>query len=118
MGFFDSLSKLVVDSMFSDEGQNYREIYFANAPSNNGWYKCEHCKKSFRKCDIDVDHIVPKSKGGTNSYSNLQGLCRHCNRSKKDNMTDTLSDLTKKGKERAKIEKETRDFEKYLKKHK
>ena len=31
---------------------------------------------------IEVDHIKPYSKGGTNGQSNLQPLCRPCNRSK------------------------------------
>lgn len=32
----------------------------------------------------EVDHIVPKSKGGTNALLNLQILCRHHNRQKQD----------------------------------
>lgn len=27
---------------------------------------------------IDVDHIVPKSRGGEDAYSNLQALCHSC----------------------------------------
>ena len=75
----------------------YRDKYFENNPSNHGWYECEHCHKSYRKNKMDVDHIIPQSKGGGDSEWNLQGLCQHCNRSKKDNMHDTIPDLIRNG---------------------
>lgn len=27
---------------------------------------------------IEVDHIIPKARGGDDSFSNLQGLCKSC----------------------------------------
>lgn len=30
----------------------------------------------------EVDHILPKSQGGTDDRMNLQGLCRHCHSAK------------------------------------
>jgi RNA-directed DNA polymerase len=41
--------------------------------------KCAFCGLHFRPTDlIEVDHIVPKSKGGNNTYKNKQLLHRHC----------------------------------------
>ncbi|BAY14126.1 RNA-directed DNA polymerase (plasmid) [Calothrix sp. NIES-2098] len=41
--------------------------------------KCAHCGLYFREDDlIEVDHIIPKSLGGLDRYSNLQALHRHC----------------------------------------
>ena len=36
--------------------------------------------------NIEFDHIIPFSKGGTDTYRNLQILCEKCNRSKSNNI--------------------------------
>lgn len=43
---------------------------------------CPHCHKHFDYNQMEGDHVVPYSKGGTTTYSNLQMLCMPCNRSK------------------------------------
>lgn len=43
--------------------------------------KCSNCGSSE---DIELDHIVPVSKGGSNTTQNVEFLCRSCNRSKSD----------------------------------
>jgi RNA-directed DNA polymerase len=41
--------------------------------------KCTHCGLYFtNKSMLKVDHITPKSKGGKDTYNNLQLLHRHC----------------------------------------
>ncbi len=44
--------------------------------------KCAHCGKVFEIGEMEADHIVPWSKGGRTEYSNLQMLCKECNRRK------------------------------------
>lgn len=48
-------------------------------------YQCQECKRQgrltlagARKGDAHVDHIVPKSRGGTDDPANLETLCRSC----------------------------------------
>ncbi|MHC5776176.1 group II intron reverse transcriptase/maturase [Nostoc sp.] len=48
--------------------------------------KCTHCEMFFRNNDVmEVDHIIPKSKGGKDEYKNLQLLHRHCHDTKTAN---------------------------------
>jgi len=42
------------------------------------------CQKCASQDLLEVDHIIPISKGGSNKEDNLQTLCLPCNRKKKD----------------------------------
>ncbi len=42
--------------------------------------KCVQCDSNE---DLEYDHIIPHSKGGANTYRNIQLLCESCNRSKR-----------------------------------
>jgi len=41
--------------------------------------RCRRCRRSI---NLEMDHIVPVSKGGKTEETNLQTLCRRCNRVK------------------------------------
>lgn len=43
---------------------------------------CNGCKTHFPLRNLEIDHLVPKSKGGYHTASNLQLLCGYCNRVK------------------------------------
>jgi len=40
----------------------------------------------------EIDHAIPKSRGGNNSYNNGQNTCRSCNRQKGNKTTDEYLD--------------------------
>ena len=40
------------------------------------------CRRCRRATNLEMDHIVPVSKGGRTEEANLQTLCRSCNRRK------------------------------------
>ena len=48
---------------------------------------CKICSGYFLYDHMTVDHIIPKSKGGSNRKENLQLLCLPCNQSKGDKIT-------------------------------
>lgn len=41
--------------------------------------RCRRCGASGRFVRLEIDHIVPVSKGGKSTYDNLQTLCHRCN---------------------------------------
>ena len=51
---------------------------------------CNACGTQFEIWNLEIDHIIPKSKGGGNYYENYQLLCSHCNKMKSDNPMESL----------------------------
>ena len=45
-------------------------------------YRCRECGASKDETSLEIDHITPVARGGTNDIDNLQTLCRECNRMK------------------------------------
>ena len=46
--------------------------------------RCQLCGISAKERPLDVDHIIPRSRGGKTELANLQALCSKCNRSKRN----------------------------------
>ena len=62
-----------------------KEKVLAKSLNKDGKYVCANCKKLFAsRRDIQIDHIVPRAKGGLTIEDNLQVLCRKCNARKGD----------------------------------
>ena len=47
-------------------------------------YKCELCGISADIKALEVDHILPRSNGGSDDITNFQALCYSCNATKRD----------------------------------
>lgn len=55
---------------------NKKHLYGQQAGNCNG------CSEHFNMQNLEVDHIIAKSQGGTDHIENLQLLCGNCNRVK------------------------------------
>jgi 5-methylcytosine-specific restriction endonuclease McrA len=42
-------------------------------------FQCQYCGKRPSHRDLNVDHVVPRSRGGGDSWENLVVSCRFCN---------------------------------------
>jgi 5-methylcytosine-specific restriction endonuclease McrA len=47
-------------------------------------YTCQYCAKKFKAADLSIDHVVPRSKGGPNTWLNCVAACFKCNQKKGD----------------------------------
>ena len=65
------------------KGQLREDDWVALCEKHNGI--CLRCKGKKPLC---IDHIMPISRGGTNTIDNVQPLCHECNREKQDKYID------------------------------
>ena len=54
-------------------------------------YTCQYCKKRFGPGELTLDHVVPRSRGGSNTWENLVACCLRCNNRKGDRLPTEAS---------------------------
>ncbi len=54
--------------------------------------RCNGCDEELTAWQLTIDHIVPKSQGGSDEFDNLQLLCYSCNWLKTDDTQEDLLD--------------------------
>ena len=47
-------------------------------------FVCQYCGACGPDVELEIDHIIPVSRGGTDDMKNLKTACRDCNRGKVD----------------------------------
>lgn len=50
-------------------------------------FQCQYCREHFEARDLTFEHVIPRSKGGTTSWTNIVAACEPCN-TEKDNRDD------------------------------
>ena len=65
--------------MLMKRQNNYRERLLKDAAG-----ACIYCGRPLTVETMEIDHIVPRSKGGAKEYDNLVCSCPHCNALKGD----------------------------------
>lgn len=49
-------------------------------------YTCQHCGEHLKDDEVEFDHIIPVSKGGSSEEHNIRLTCYVCNQDKKDSV--------------------------------
>ena len=49
-------------------------------------YTCQYCNNQFGAGELTLDHVVPRSRGGANTWENLVACCLNCNNRKGDRL--------------------------------
>ena len=44
--------------------------------------KCQYCGKKFPTSELSLDHVIPKTQGGTSNWKNIVCACTNCNKHK------------------------------------
>jgi hypothetical protein len=73
----------IIDNISSDEPSRRISQKVMDKVWNRDGGKCVKCGSNEK---LEFDHIIPFSKGGSNTYRNIQLLCENCNRSKSNNI--------------------------------
>ncbi|MCK6588319.1 MAG: HNH endonuclease [Polyangiaceae bacterium] len=42
-------------------------------------HQCQYCARRPKVSDLNIDHVMPRSRGGKDSWENLVTACRTCN---------------------------------------
>lgn len=60
------------------KGELYQQENFKQAAKARDGYKCQRCGK--KNCRLEVHHLLPRSRGGSDKLANLITLCSDCHR--------------------------------------
>jgi 5-methylcytosine-specific restriction endonuclease McrA len=45
-------------------------------------HTCQYCRRRFDRKELNIDHVVPRHRGGGTTWENVVCSCLHCNRTK------------------------------------
>ncbi len=51
-------------------------------------HRCSYCGKKKNTDELDIDHVLPRSRGGPHEWGNVVTSCRPCNLRKADKLPD------------------------------
>jgi hypothetical protein len=85
---WEFISDLMMDAYDTWLRQGYRKVpapsRYISDPVKEEVFERDsgQCVKCGSMCDLQYDHVIPHSRGGSNTAANIQLLCGDCNRAK------------------------------------
>lgn len=49
-------------------------------------FRCQYCGEKFRSNELTFDHVIPRSRGGRTTWTNIVAACQTCNINKGNRM--------------------------------
>ena len=77
------------------EGRQHIPGHLRHKVFQRDGYRCVECGATSKETTLEIDHIIPVSRGGTNDIDNLQTLCKECNRAKSNTFWGNPIDIKK-----------------------
>ncbi len=89
--FDGSRSQLDIHSIIACEGRVVQQVRHVPPLTNQALFRrdrnmCLYCGTHHQDRDLTRDHVVPRSRGGNDSWDNLVAACRRCNHRKGDRL--------------------------------
>lgn len=78
------------------KSSSYGETVYADKVFNRDRWRCYICNIKVQKRNLiadnaaELDHVIPLSKGGVHTYTNVKTCCRKCNREKSNALIGQL----------------------------
>jgi 5-methylcytosine-specific restriction endonuclease McrA len=75
------------------KSNSYLKLRFLVFQRDN--FTCQYCGRNVKedKIKLNTDHIIPKSKGGEDTFENITTSCQECNLGKYDILLEKSKDL-------------------------
>jgi hypothetical protein len=51
-------------------------------------FTCQYCNTKYTRSDLNLDHVIPKSRDGKTTWTNIVTACIECNSMKRDRTPD------------------------------
>jgi hypothetical protein len=90
-------SQIVTAPIIAIKGKAHASVRAHKTPSLNNpdlfardGYICAYCARKFKFVDLTRDHVVPRSRGGRDIWTNVVTACGPCNHRKDDKMLEEV----------------------------
>lgn len=87
---------LTLNSIIACKGKVYDKVRHEPPLTNRALFRrdqniCLYCGNEFKECDLSRDHVIPVSRGGQDSWTNVVTSCKRCNARKGNLLLDECS---------------------------
>ena len=72
------IPEIIVLSLFDRLPKKQVKFTRENIYRRDG-YRCQYCDKRFEPKDLNLDHVIPRDKGGRSTWDNVVTSCIPCN---------------------------------------